>query len=157
MTKLGWKRARKNFPGVAAQLGLEHLSPKLKIKIGEIKGEFSGYQVRIRSDYRATIEVTQIGSLRFRSSRLMLSTSKSQIISLPKGMTQFDSGSSEFDTFFRTRYAIPEFIKILTDDASKLVCLEQFRKTWGNKLRLVEVGDSGIRCYLNMGLRHISL
>ncbi|MDX2440596.1 MAG: hypothetical protein QNK40_08600 [Desulfobacterales bacterium] len=152
MTKLGWKRARKNFPNVAAKLGLEHFSPKLKIKIGEIKGEFNGYQIRIRPDYRAIIEVTQIGSLRFRSSRLMLSTSKSQIISPPEGVRQFDSGNSKFDTFFQTRYALPDLAKLLTDDASKLVCLEQFRKTWKNKLRLVEVGDSGIRCSLKYGL-----
>ena len=152
MTKLGWKRARKNFPNVAAQFGLEYLLPKLNYQIGEIKGEYNGYKISIRPDDLAFIGVTQIGSSRFDNLRFKLSTSQSQLTSPPEGMMQFESGNSEFDAFFNTRYAIHDAAIILTNNPSNLVYIGQFRKAWKNKICYVEVDDFGVRCSLKYGV-----
>ena len=152
MTKLGWKRARKNFPNVAAQFGLEYLLPKLNYQIGEIKGEYNGCKISVRPDNLAFIEVTQIGDSRFDSSRLELSTSEPQLTSPPKGMIQFDSGNSGFDRFFITRYAIEDVAKIFTNNTEKLVYIGQFSKNWKDKICYLQAGANGVRCSLKYGV-----
>jgi len=152
ISKLGWRRARREFPVAATQLGLEYILPVLKDYIGQIVGEYQGYQVSIRPDDTSIIQVMQVDSSHLRSSRLMVSTYKSQLKYPPENMKYFNSGNVDFDKFFRARFAHDDVANYIKINESKLYYVGQFRKTWGNIIRYVEVDDFGVRCSLKYGV-----
>ena len=145
LRRLRAKKAGRDFPDLAAKLGLE-LRPRSHGKgIGTVTGNYEGYRIYVDPEDQRRI------TLQFETSPAIDLRSYETGGAAPRGMRSYFSGNKRFDAFFRTRFASDELIGRLRAVPRLDELIEPFRGSYYRELKQVNVTHRGISCVLDFG------
>jgi len=131
----GLNKARKQFPEVAETLGFEFGPPTMGYGIGELKGEYGGYRVRISADDSAEIEIELKGPVKVHlSDGEVLRSHKNE------GMDAFEFKHEAANDLFKTRFAAPDLVASLASSRQLFGFVGTFNRHWGKEIARLEYG-----------------
>ena len=146
LTKSRWKEARADYPRLAKKMNLAFKPGELEYHIGEISGVFKTFQVAVKPDDSATIEI------RFKSTPdLFLSSIDPDNTDPFPGMARFDTENAAFDWYFKTRFATPAISLALKEKPSALQFVDRFVKKWSRPIQRFDISRNGIECRFKYG------
>jgi hypothetical protein len=99
--KSGHRRASAEFPGIAAELGLEFRAPSDAGRIGTLRGTYQGYDIFVDPDERPRIIVY------LASAPVLALRTYEHEKRVPNGMVRFETREPSVDRFFKDAYASP--------------------------------------------------
>ncbi|WP_319410072.1 hypothetical protein [uncultured Desulfosarcina sp.] len=146
LTKSRWKEAKADYPRLAKKMNLVFKPGELNYHIGEISGVFNTFQVAVKPDDSATIEI------RFKSTPdLFLSSIDLDNNDPFPGMVRFDTENPAFDQYFLTRFATPAISSALKEKSSALQFVDIFVKKWADPIQRFDISRNGIECRFKYG------
>jgi hypothetical protein len=139
------RRASRDFPELAARLGLRHRPPTRGRGIGTLSGDYAGYHVHIDPDdqRRLTVRFETSPDVDLRNYEIPRGS--------PPQMRTYYSGDRKFDAFFKTRYACEQVAARLAKVKNPRKLVESFRGTYYRELKQVNVTHHGVSCVLDFG------
>lgn len=139
---IGWRRAMRDLPAVAAKLGLRFIVSSDRRVIGRIEGDYQSRNVSIAPDNNALILFSVTGL-----PRMFLSTKVYE-------KKNNDLRSKVFNRFFRTRTTnrSEAVVQTIDNSGAALDLLPAFSRRWKRKLDFFEVSEDGIRLSLKYGM-----
>jgi hypothetical protein len=138
-------RAMRDFPALAAKLGLVHRPSLHQGAIGGLSGEYQGYRVYIDPDDQRAI------SLRFEHEPLVDFRNYEVNRGAPRRMHTYYSGDKRFDAFFKTRYAGDQVATRLDALEHPRKLLEAFQGPYFRQLKQLNITSNGVSCVLDFG------
>jgi hypothetical protein len=142
--KFGRKRAKRDFPSLAAELGLGHVPARHVGGLGVISGTFRGREVRIDPDDQRMIKV-RLG----RAPRVDLRSYENAV--RPFDMVTVYSKDRSFDRFFKTRFAAESIARRIANTEAPGHCLAAFTGRYARQVQSVAVTADGVVCRLDFG------
>ena len=139
------RKAVRQFPELAAKLGLHHKPSNHAKGIGTLSGEYQGYQIYVDAEEQRRITV------RFESSPGIDFRNYEVSRGAPPGMHSYFSGDKQFDTFFKTRYADDEVASRLSSVKAPRQLLNAFYGSYYRQLKQVNITPHGVSCILDFG------
>jgi hypothetical protein len=143
--KFGRTRAKRDFPSLAAELGLGHATARHAGGLGVISGTFRGREVRIDPDEQRLIKV------RFRGALRVDLRSYENAVGPPFDMVSVYSKDRSFDRFFKTRFAAEPIARRIASSEAPGRCLEAFTGRYARQVQSVAVTADGVVCRLDFG------
>jgi hypothetical protein len=141
--RAGNKHATKQYPALAARLGLTHRPSRYQKGVGTLSGDYQGFTVVVDPDEQRRIRVKFQGHPRIDLRSYDIPTPP------PQGMGTLFSRDKNFDAFFKTRYVGSEERERLEDlerPSDLLTPLRQLRE-----LKQLSVTDSGVSAVFDFG------
>jgi hypothetical protein len=145
LRKRGQKRAAEELPKLALELKLLLVPARHARALGQLKGSYQGYEVRVDPEESRSI------SVRFRGSPKIDLRSYQGPIAPPYGWVTLSSGDRAFDRFFKTRFIASELAQSLVSDQKPSSLLEPFRGAYDRRVKALTVSADGVRCELDFG------
>jgi hypothetical protein len=139
------RRAARDFPLLARELGLDFRPSPHQRAIGTLSGEFMGYRVFVDPDEQRRITV------RFEHEPGVDFRNYEQARGAPRAMSTFYSGDKRFDAFFKTRYADDEVAERLADVPKPSRLLDPFRGQYYRELKQLNITSNGVSCVFDFG------
>jgi hypothetical protein len=143
--KFGRKRAKRDFPSLAAELGLGHVPARHAGGLGVISGTFRGREVRVDPDEQRMIKV------RFRGAPRVDLRSYENALRPPFDMVTVYSRDRSFDRFFKTRFAAESIARRIASTEAPGHCLQAFTAGYARQVQSVAVTADGVVCRLDFG------
>lgn len=139
------RRASRQFPELAAKLGLSHRAPTQGKGIGILSGEYRGYHVHVDPDdqRRITVRFDTAPNIDFRTYEIPRGA--------PPGMHTYYSSDRKFDAFFKTRFASSEVAARLAEIPTPRRLIEPFRGSYYRELKQVNITHHGVSCVFDFG------
>lgn len=129
----GLNKARAQFPEVAQRLDLEFSPPDMGGGIGELKGEYGGFPVRISADASAEIRI----ELKDRT-KVHLSDDEPERSHKNEGMEAFEFVDKAANELFKTRFAAPDLVATLASSQQLFGFVGTFNSHWGKEIADLE-------------------
>lgn len=138
----GWRQAKRDFPGMADNLGMNYITPHDQSEIGKIEGKYQGRNVTIAPDQNGLVFFET-----FALPKMFLSTKDYQ-------KENFNTRNEVFNSFFNTRTTNRNETVVHQIDScgAALNFLSVFGRRWKRKLDYFEVSENGIRLSLKYGM-----
>lgn len=141
--KKGHRDAQKEYPELAAHLGLAHRPSQFQRGVGTLSGEVDGYSVTVDPDEQRRIRV------RFRGAPALDFRSYEQSTRAPHGMGTVYSSDKSFDAFFKTRFAAEEDRERIEALERPSELIEPLRAV--RELKELSITQAGITCVFDYG------
>ena len=142
---LGHRRALRQLPGVAAQLGLARLPGSAEPRFGGLGGDILGRSTLVEPEDEARI------SALFQTRKTLELHESPRGTHPPQGMIEFETPNSAFNRMFRTRRAAKETADTLCSTPDLLADIVRFSDRWLWSLRYLAVEGSRVSCSLRYG------
>ncbi|MEN8133818.1 MAG: hypothetical protein ABFS45_27405 [Pseudomonadota bacterium] len=146
--EIGLRDAKKSFPGVAKELGLEFVAPTSGEYVGEIKGKINSNNVRIAPDDLALIEIELHDRI-----KVHLSNSESFRSHSNEGMEAFDFKNKAANDLFKTRFASSDLLDKLSSSRRLFEFVEKFKRHWGKEVEDLIYSNGFVRVTFRYGFR----
>lgn len=141
----GRSKAVRDFPAVAADLGLSFVAPRYKGTVGVLTGTFSGRVVRIDPDDQRMIAV------RFAGKPLVDLRSYEHGRGAPHGMVTVYSNDRNFDRYFRTRFADREIAARIAQATAPGDMLTPLQGAGTRAIQSLSITSEGVICRVDFG------
>jgi hypothetical protein len=141
--KAGHRKAREDYPALAARLHLEYRPPSSPTQIGTLYGNLRGFVVLVDPDDQRKLIV------RFRGEPEIDFRTYSGP-RRPSRLEYYSSQNRSFDLFFKTRYVSPELAERL-DDVDLPALIAPFQKHYARELKQLNITQHGVTCTLDFG------
>lgn len=150
LRKSGQKKAVKEFPALAEELGLEYVAPRYQKAQGTLVGAIDGRRVHVDPDEQQRILIRFKPGATATPPAIDLRTYEHSLRA-PFGMVTLYTNDREVDQFFRTRFASPELSEELAEEDGLAEHIAPFRGTFARNLRGLSITAEGITCTLDFG------
>lgn len=143
--KLGKKKAVRDFPQIASELGLSFIAPRYRGAIGILSGTYRARAVRVDPDDQRMIAV------RFEAAPAIDLRSYEHGRGAPHGMVTLYSGDRDFDRYFKTRFASADLAAQLAASESPGALLAPLQGSLGRYVQSLSVTADGVICRVDFG------
>jgi hypothetical protein len=141
--RVGNQNATKQYPALAARLGLAHRPSRYQTGVGTLSGQYQGFAVVVDPDDQRRIRVKFRGQPRVDLRNYELPTPP------PQDMGTLFSRDKHFDAFFKTRYVGSEERARLEDLERPSEMLAPFRQL--RELKQLAITESGVSAVFDFG------
>ncbi len=141
-TKSSKRRAGRDFPQLATQMGLCFTQARSFDELGEIEGHCGAYEVSIRPDFFGTVRVKLQGKY-----PIALDTNAPRERPEP-GMQEFVLGHAAFDRYLSQRYAGPAVLQRLQASPWLVDKLTSLCERWRDRIDHVSIEGGSLTARL---------